>query len=54
MGIFSGLFRSREPKDSYDSPSYSYFFGWTHAGKLVNDRTARTYSDCGHLANTVC
>ena len=41
MGIFSGLFRSRDkPKDSYDSPSYSYFFGRTHADKRVNDRTA--------------
>jgi len=41
MGIFSGLFRSRDkPKDSYDSPSYTYFFGRTHAGKRVNDRTA--------------
>ena len=41
MGIFSGLFRSRDkPKDSYDSPSYSYFFGRTYAGKRVNDRTA--------------
>lgn len=30
MGIFSGLFKSRDkPKDSYDSPSYSYFFGRT-------------------------
>lgn len=28
MGIFTGLFKSRDkPKDSYDSPSYSYFFG---------------------------
>ena len=41
MGIFSGLFRSRDkPKNSYDSPSYTYFFGRTHAGKRVNDRTA--------------
>ena len=41
MGIFSGLFKSRDkPKDSYDSPSYSYFFGRTHAGKRVTDRTA--------------
>ena len=41
MGIFSGLFKSRDkPKDSYDSPSYSYFFGRTQAGKRVNDRTA--------------
>ena len=28
MSIFTGLFKSRDkPKDSYDSPSYSYFFG---------------------------
>ena len=41
MSIFKGLFRSRDkPKDSYDSPSYTYFFGRTHAGKRVNDRTA--------------
>ena len=41
MGIFSGLFKSRDkPKDSYDSPSYSYYFGRTQAGKRVNDRTA--------------
>lgn len=41
MGIFSELFRSRDkPKDSYDSPSYTYFFGRTHAGKRVNERTA--------------
>ena len=41
MGLFSGLFRSRDkPKNSYDSPSYTYFFGRTHAGKRVNDRTA--------------
>ncbi len=40
MGIFSGLFRSRDkPKDSYDSPSYSYFFVRTHSGKRVNDLT---------------
>ena len=30
MGIFKGLFRSRDkPTNSYDSPSYSYFFGRT-------------------------
>jgi len=41
MSIFSGLFKSRDkPKDSYDSSSYSYFFGRTHSGKRVNDRTA--------------
>ena len=41
MGIFTGLFRSRDkPQNSYDSPSYTYFFGRTHAGKRVTDRTA--------------
>ena len=34
MGIFSGLFKSRDkPQNSYDSPSYTYFFGRSNAGK---------------------
>ena len=37
MGIFKGLFRSRDkPTNSYDSPSYSYFFGRTNSGKRVS------------------
>jgi len=41
MGLFSGLFRSRDkPQNSYDSPSYTYFFGRTYAKKRVDDRTA--------------
>ncbi len=41
MGIFSGLFRSRDkPTNSYDSQSATYFFGRTHSGKRVTDRTA--------------
>ena len=41
MGIFSGLFKSRDkPNNSYDSPSYAYFFGRSNAGKRVTDRTA--------------
>ena len=41
MGIFSGLFKSRDkPTNSYDSPSYAYFFGRSNAGKRVTDRTA--------------
>ena len=41
MGIFTGLFKSRDkPKNSYDSPSYSYFFGRSNSGKRVSDRTA--------------
>ena len=41
MKLFSRLFHSRDtPKNSYDSPSYTYFFGRSTAGKSVNDRTA--------------
>ena len=41
MGIFSGLFKSSDkPQNSYDSPSYTYFFGRSNAGKRVTDRTA--------------
>ena len=33
MRIFSGLFKSRDhPKNSYDSPSYTYFFGRSNSG----------------------
>lgn len=45
MGIFKGLFKSRDkPKNSYDSPSYSYYFGRTNSGKRVNDRTAMQHT----------
>ena len=41
MSIFTGLFKSRDkPQNSYDSPSYTYFFGRSNAGKRVTDRTA--------------
>ena len=41
MSIFSGLFKSRDkPQNSYDSPSYTYFFGRANSGKRVTDRTA--------------
>ena len=41
MSIFKGLFKSRDkPQNNYDSPSYTYFFGRSTAGKSVNDRTA--------------
>ena len=41
MGIFSGLFKSRDkPTNSYDSPSYTYFFGRANSVKRVTDRTA--------------
>ena len=38
MGIFSRLFKSGDkPRNSYDSPSYSYIFGRSNSGKRVND-----------------
>ncbi len=41
MSIFKGLFHSRDkPTNSYDSPSYSYFFGRSGSGKRVSDRMA--------------
>ena len=41
MGIFTGMFKSRDkPQNSYDSPSYTYFFGRANSGKRVTDRTA--------------
>ncbi len=45
MSIFSGLFRSRDkPKNSYDSPSYNYYFGRSGSGKRVSDHTAMQHA----------
>ena len=41
MSFFKNFFKSRDkPTNSYDSPSYTYFFGRSNAGKRVTDRTA--------------
>ena len=41
MGIFSGIFRSRdEPKDRTTGSNYSFFMGGTTSGKRVNERSA--------------
>ncbi|WP_035287993.1 phage portal protein [Clostridium sp. KNHs214] len=41
MGIFRSLFRSRDkPQNSLFGNSYSFFFGGTTSGKVVNERTA--------------
>ena len=41
MGIFSGLFRSRDhPKDATTGSAYSFFMGTSSSGKPVNERTA--------------
>ena len=41
MGIFSGLFRTRDgPKNATSGASYSFFMGTSAAGKSVNERSA--------------
>ena len=46
MGIFSGLFRSRDkPTNSYDSPSYTYFFRQKYRWK-ERQRPYRNAADC--------
>ncbi len=41
MGIFSGLFRSRDaPKNRTSGSAYSFFLGQSAAGKSVNERSA--------------
>ena len=41
MGIFSGLFKSRDkPKNSTAGSSYTFFMGGSTAGKYVNERSA--------------
>ena len=41
MGIFSGLFRSRDkPQNRTVGSAYSFFFGGSTAGKRVNERSA--------------
>ncbi len=41
MGIFSGLFRSRDkPQNSLIGSRYDFFFGGTSSGKAVNEHTA--------------
>lgn len=45
MNFITKLFHSRDaPQNSYDSPSYSYFFGRSNSGKRVNDRTAMQHT----------
>lgn len=41
MGIFSGLFKSRDKPENYvQGSTYSFFFGNTTSGKTVNEYTA--------------
>ena len=41
MGIFSGLFRSRDkPQDRTTGSSYAFYFGSTTSGKAVTERSA--------------
>lgn len=41
MGIFKGLFRSRDkPQNRTSGSSYSFFMGGTTSGKAVTERSA--------------
>ncbi|HOO62186.1 MAG TPA: phage portal protein, partial [Bacillota bacterium] len=41
MGFLSSVFHSRDkPKNYLSSSFYSFFFGGTSSGKLVNETTA--------------
>ena len=41
MGLFDGLFRSRDkPENRTAGSGYTFFFGGTSAGKLVTERSA--------------
>ena len=41
MGLFSGLFRSRDkPQNRTTGSSYAFFMGGSTAGKAVNERSA--------------
>ena len=41
MGIFSGIFRSRDaPKNTTAGSAYSFFLGQSAAGKRVNERSS--------------
>ena len=41
MGVFTGLFRSRDkPTNSTAGSSYSFFFGNSTSGKSVTERSA--------------
>lgn len=51
MGIFSGLFKSRDkPQDRTAGSNYAFFFGGTTSGKAVTERSAmqiqQLLSDC--------
>ena len=50
MGIFSGLFRSRDkPGDSTAGSRYAFYMGGSSAGKLVTER-----SDAVKVSETLC
>ena len=40
MSIFSGLFRSRDKPSNKVGGGWSFLFGGTSSGKMVNERTA--------------
>lgn len=58
MGILEGIFKARDkPKNALGGSRYSFFFGGTSAGKMINEHTAMqmtaVYSCVRILAETV-
>ena len=51
MGIFSGIFKSRDaPTNRTAGSAYSFFLGQSAAGKRVNERSAmQTSAVCGAI-----
>lgn len=40
MGVFTSLFKAREPTNSTSGGAYNFFFGGSSAGKRVNERSS--------------
>ena len=48
MGIFSGLFRSRDkPENRTVGSSYAFYLGSSSAGKAVTERSAMQMTEIG-------
>ena len=50
MGIFSGLFKSRDkPQNRTAGSNYAFFFGGTTSGKAVTERSAMQMLSLIHI-----
>lgn len=50
MGIFSGLFKSRDkPVNRTPGSSFAFYMGGSSSGKIVNERSAMQKTESGRL-----